>query len=134
MKDGIGSEGSGGQININGGAVLNLEVGGVESVLPQLSINDTAKFRIIGETDVRADTIDISEGATLEIDGSAGYGREVVVGSRFVQRGIVRMNLYGQNSSVRGFALDSDDDDDGADTGQRFNKCGRWADRDKSPK
>jgi hypothetical protein len=112
MRDAIGSNGNTGQFNVNGGAIFNLEVSGVQSSLPQLSINDTAKFRIIGVTEVRAGAINILENATLEIDGSAGYGMEVFVGSIFRHTGVVRMNLCGQSPSVRGFALDSGDGGD----------------------
>ncbi|MDR2251239.1 MAG: autotransporter domain-containing protein [Endomicrobium sp.] len=124
MDDAIGSqEGSTGEVNLNGGAVFNLQTNaGIKTIVPNLNIKEEAQFNIIKETEVRASSsITVDTNTTLKIDGTAGYGLEVHVGNRFVHQGLLEMNLFGESAGRDRLKLKSFDlassDDSGYDSG-----------------
>jgi predicted outer membrane repeat protein len=123
MYDAIGSEeGSNGEVNLNGNTVFNLQTNdGIETKVPNLNIRGQSQFNIIGKTEVSASSVTVDTNATLKIDGTAGYGLEVRVGSRFVHQGLLEMNLFGGAMEMDGLKLKSFDlapsDDSGYDSG-----------------
>jgi predicted outer membrane repeat protein len=124
MKDCIGSRGEGGQININGATVFNLEtVGGVETRFPNLNIKNQSEFNILGDSEFRASNdIRIEEEGRLRLCGRGGRGREIFVGNSFLQGGIVEMNLFGRPVVERGhimtFDIDNNDINFGLEEGE----------------
>jgi predicted outer membrane repeat protein len=107
--DPIESTGEMGKVNVNGFTEIELKTGEEgRTVIPNLNVNDSARFNIIGETEVTINNeMIIRPMAELIIDETAGHGKEIQVGNKFVQEGTLRMNLFRKATlgSTRGIKM-----------------------------
>jgi predicted outer membrane repeat protein len=120
MYDAIGCSGNTGQVNINGETIFNLQTSGeVETIIPNLNINNQSQFNIVGETEFRtSNNLRVDANAALKIEGSAGYGKEIFIGNTFSQNGLVQMNLFGENMATARHAVTlANDNEIGHDLG-----------------
>ncbi|MDR2399118.1 MAG: autotransporter domain-containing protein [Endomicrobium sp.] len=104
ILDPINSSGNEGKVNVNGFVDIALETEGRgATVIPNLNVNGNARFNIIGETEVIINSdMRIESSAEFVIDGTAGHGKEVKVGTSFLQEGTLSMNLFGEPTLGRG--------------------------------